>query len=144
MAGYQSRNSKVIAKAFSRLASNEERIIGEGLRRLALTGLAFLVEAHDLHPIAHHHPEENDTMAYAVARDGKVFEAGAFSGGESVPNSNAESKARGLVAGMPGWAAVILSDMGRDWYRVDWEMQFLQYSADQIRDNFHKIFIPAQ
>lgn len=134
----------MIAKAFSRLASSEERIIGDGLKRLALTGLAFLVEAHDNHPAAHNHPEENDTMAYAVAREGAVIEAGAFSGGNSVPNSNAESKARALVAGTHGWVAVILSDMGRDWYRVDWEMQFLQYSADQIRANFHKIFVPVR
>ena len=143
MAGYQSRNKGVIAKAFARLKKSEEETVFRGMIRLAQAGMSFLVEAHDNFRDGLHHPEEDDTMAYAVSHDGVIVESGSFRGGGDDMPGDAMNKARRLLAGTSGWRAVILSEM-EGWYRVDWEMDFLHVSADEVRSNFHRFFKPVR
>lgn len=139
MAGYRNSNSKVIQRAFTRFKESAEGIISKGIIALAQAGLAYLVEAHDNHRDGMSHTEEDNTIGYAVSYNGTVIESGSFKGGEADLPGDAEEEAKRLLAGSQGWVAIILSDM-EGWYRADWEMDFLQYSADQVRANFHKFF----
>lgn len=143
MARYQSRNESVIKRAFARLSASEQDVALRGMVSLAQAGMAFLVEAHDNRRAGLSHTEEEDTMAYAVARDGQIVESGFYKGGDGteIPG-DAMSTAERLVSGSTGWVAIILSDM-EGWYRVDWEMDFLHYSADHIKSNFNKFFKPV-
>ena len=139
MANYSAKNQKTIATAFARFQRTEEEIVRNGMIRLAQAGLAFLVEAHEQFQPGLYHPEEDDTLAYAVAEDGVIVESGSYNGeGGDIPG-DARNKAVKLLSGTRGWVAVILSEM-EGWYRVDWEMDFLQLSADEVRANFHKFF----
>lgn len=142
MAASPDRNKDVISKAFARLKRSEERTVHEGMVRLAQAGMAFLVEAHDYFRDGLHHPEEDDTMGYAVSHDGVIIESGSFHGGGDDLPGDAMNKARRILSGTNGWRAVILSEM-EGWYRVDWEMDFLHASADEVKSNFHKFFKPV-
>lgn len=143
MAGYQSKNEKVIRNAFTRFRANVDRIIENGMRNLAQAGMAFLVDAHDSHRDNMMHTEEVDTLGYAVAHNGTIIESGSYKGGGDDFPGDAMNKAKALLAGTSGWVAIILSEM-EGWYRVDWEQDFLHYSADQVRQNFRKFFKPVK
>ena len=143
MAGYQSKNAKVIDNAVMRFRANAEKAIEAGIKNLALAGMSFLVEAHDSHREGMLHTEEDNTLAYAVAHDGTIIESGSFKGnGDDMPG-DAMNKAKSLLSGTSGWVAIILSEM-EGWYRVDWEQDFLHYSAEQVRQNFRKFFKPVK
>ena len=144
MAGYQDRNKAVIAKAFARFRKEEEIILREGAIRLAKAGLDFLLEAHDDYPRPLLHPEETDTLGYAVAYNGVIVDSAAHIGGESedLPGS-AKEEAERLLSGTRGWRIIVLSDM-ENWYRWDLETGFLMYSADEIKANFHQFFKPIR
>lgn len=142
MATYQAQNKSTIARAFSRFRKEEEDIIREGMVTVAEFGMQYLIQAHKQFQEGLHHPEEDDTIAYAVGYNGTVIETGAHSGGGGDIPGDAMNKAAALLSGTQGWSAIILSDM-EGWYRVDWEMGFLHSSADEIRDNFTKYFKPV-
>ena len=144
MATYQAQNKSTIARAFSRFRKEEEKIISEGVVRLAKAGLDFLLEAHENYPKPLLHPGETDTLGYAVAHNGVIVNSAAHVGGDTgdMPGS-AKEEAERLLAGTVGWVIMVLSDM-ENWYRWDLEMDFLQYSADEIRSNFYNYFKPVR
>ena len=44
--------------------------------------------------------------------------------------------------GTKGWVGIVLSDMANNWYRVDWEYDYLAYSADMVKSHFNNFFKP--
>lgn len=139
---YLQRNKSVIDRAFKHLADSQEQSVREGMVKIAEAGMAFLVEAHENHADNMMHTEEEDTMAYAIAHDGMVIKSGYYRGGGDDFPGDAMNKAKALLSRTSGWVAIVLSEM-EGWYRVDWEMNFLHYSAEHIRSNFSKFFKPV-
>ena len=43
-----------------------------------------------------------------------------------------------------GWVGIVMSEMTFNWYRVDWEIGFLNYSVEEIKRNFKSIFKPIE
>ena len=138
MAGYLAKNRAVIRSAFSRLRSESDATILAGMTRMTEAGLEYLLEAHDS---GMHHPNENDTLAAILAHDGQVVAKFPHEGSDDFPGSASAEAAR-LLRGTSGWIVIILSDMVMQWYRVDYEIAFLTYSADEIKANFHSFFKP--
>jgi hypothetical protein len=138
----EASNRAVIDNAFDRFRKRKDTIVQAGIVKLAEAGLEYLLEAHDLEPQAHHHPEEENTMAYAVAHDGQIVASGCHHGGIS-PDfpGEAEQKARDLVSGKSGWTVLIISDM-LGWYVWDWEWMFLEVTMEDIKTHFHDFFKP--
>lgn len=138
---YQQRNNSVIRGAFSKLAKRENTIVLEGMMRLARAGLAYLVEAHNNLVPGLNHTQETDTLAYAISYNGEIKASGMWDNNESdqMPGE-AREEAKRLLSGTKGWVCIIISDMEYDWYRVDWEIDFLHYSAMTIKMNFNKFF----
>lgn len=136
-------NSAVIDKAFARLCKSEETVALNGMHGLLLAGLGYLEEAHGLIHGGERHTEENDTLGYALVHDGNILEVVSHSGKEWTPNGNAIQRLEQVASrSRKGWVGIILSDMTNDWYRVDYEMDYLAYSADNIREHFHDFFKP--
>lgn len=143
MAGYLQQNRSAIRRGFNRLRKDENTIIKKGMVEIAKAGLEYLVDAHNQHSANMLHPHEENTMAYAIAHDGTIVKAASYKGkGVDDLPGDAMNMATGLLSGTSGWVAVILSEM-EGWYRVDYENGFLQYSADQVRTNFHRFFKPV-
>lgn len=140
MAGYRAKNKSVIRTAFSRLRAESDATVLEGMKRLTEAGLEYLLDAHDG---GLHHPNENDTLAAVLAHDGQVVATIPHGGDDDLPGSASTEAAR-LLRGTSGWIAIILSDMTNQWYRVDWEIDFLTYSADEIKANFQSFFKPIK
>lgn len=138
MAGYKAKNKGVIRSAFSRLLSESDATILAGMTRIAEAGLEYLLDAHDS---GMHHPNENDTLAAVLAHDGQVVAKIPHEGSDDLPESASTEAAR-LLRGTSGWIAIILSEMTLQWYRVDYEIDFLTYSADEIKANFQSFFKP--
>ena len=142
MASLKRSNDKVIDRAFTRLVKSEDSIVRDGMYALLCAGLEYLHEAHD--PDLHHE-NESDTLGWALIHDGAVLEAVSQSMGPWTPHGDALGKLMSIVSEMPstGWSGVVLSDMANDWYRVDWEMDFLTSSAEQVKANFRNFFKPV-
>lgn len=139
-------NDQVIKDALARFTAQKDAYIGEKLCELMQLGLEAVLEAHDA-PIVggnifHHNLSEKDTLGWAVYHDGSKIGSGTQDRG-SVKGSVQEMM-DGLFGGTKGWIGVIMSEMTFDWYRVDYEVAFLNYSADQIKQNFHNIFKPIR
>lgn len=138
---YQSQNRATITKAFARFQKDVNDVIKAGMVNIAQAGLLFLVDAHEMFHIGdeHHHLNEDNTLAWAVAHDGMIVESGDLHGGGSDMPGNASVEAANLLHGTSGWVAVIYSDM-KGWYRADWEEEYLNYSRDMVAADFDSIF----
>jgi len=132
-------NKKVIAAAFARLRKVEQEVMLDGMQRLAEAGIEYLISAHNDHAALMHHTQEDDTLAWALARDGKILRSEAHHGGGDDIPGDATDKARAIAESTKGWAVIILSDM-EGWYREDLEMDFLVSAANGIKNNFHSFF----
>lgn len=139
---YQAKNENVIRNAFDRFSKNAENVIREGMRAMARAGLDYLIEAHILHDSIMLHTSETDTLGYAFGHDGLLIESGSHKGGDYDLPGSAQEEAEAILSGTKGWVIIILSDM-EGWYRVDYEMDFLGYSAETIRRNFKDFFKPV-
>ena len=139
MSRYEQQNRQVIQKSLARmLASEQERALA-AMCKVAEAGLQYLLDAHDAHEMFMSHTQETDTIGYAVAHNGSIVATRAHDGGgDDLPGSAVDEATR-VLAGTSGWVAVILSDM-QGWYRVDYETQFLFYSADMVKENFRRFF----
>ena len=135
----EARNAAVIRSAFARLQSNKERIIEDGMKRLAQAGLEFLIRAHDEHDLFMNHPNEDNTMAWAVGHNGSVVASGSHNGGEDDLPGSALQAAESIISNTSGWVAIILSDM-EGWYSVGLEEDFLFTASFDIADTFHTYF----
>lgn len=132
-------NDEVITRAFARFRGNVSKICQEGMIRLAKAGLDYLVSAHNEHAMFMAHTTEDNTMGWAVSFNGKVVASGAYEGnGDTMPGS-AEQTAASILASTTGWVAVILSEM-EGYYRVDYEMDFLNNAKITTRAEFQTYF----
>lgn len=141
-------NNNVIRNAFAKFTARKDQAITVGFSRMMEAGLEYLLEAHDIPiiPISggkeiHHHNEgEKETLGWMIFHDGVEVASGTQNRG---PLSGAilfEMESMG--AGTTGWVGFVVSEMSFNWYRVDFEMDFLQYSADKIKENFNIYFRP--
>ncbi len=134
-----SANDVVIKNAFARLSQAKDVHIEHVMHEVLAVALEALLTAHDNHPIAHRHPEEDDTLAWALIHNGKVVEAVAHSGGRMTAASALRTLRR-VMAENPskGWYGVVCSDVTNNWYRIDWEMSFLNASMNAVKANIQQ------
>ena len=144
MGRYASQNKAVIDRAFNKLRKSEDEAITNGMYGLLNAGLEYLHEAHDMHRPGMYHEMEDNTLGWALIHNGKVLEVVSQSKGEWTPHGDAIGRLQALAAETPkdAWVGIILSDMANNWYRVDYEMGFLAYSADEVMEHFHEFFKP--
>lgn len=141
------RNNTVISNAFASLTARKDQIIQEGFIRMMEAGLEYLLEAHDA-PIAgknifHHNEMEKETLGWMIFRDGVEVASGTQDRGPL------EGSVRDILLNLEGrpdtgWVGYLMSEMDFNWYRVDYEISFLQYSADNIKGNFSTFFRPIR
>lgn len=138
----ETRNRSVIEKAFARLRKSEEEIIRNGMYGLLNAGLDYLHEAHgQIHP-GERHEHENDTLGWALVHDGNIIEVVSQAKGEFTPYGDALGRLEEIARETKGWVGIVLSDMANNWYRVDWEYDYLSYSADMVKSRFNNFFKP--
>ena len=144
MSRYEHQNRLVIQRSLARLRKSEEETILAGMCKVVEAGLEYLLEAHDMHSPLMRHQTETDTLGYALAHNGVIVKSGMHNGGDNLDlPGQAMADAQEILSTTNGWAAVILSDM-RGWYNVNLEIDFLGYSADKVKENFHRYFKPVK
>lgn len=139
MGRYEKKNIRVIEKAFDRLDRHKEKAIEEGMVRMLHAGLTKLLDSHK--PWMHH-KNENDTAGWALVHDGTIIRMTTQSEGNYTPKGYAYQRLMEVAGGLPkeGWCGIVMSDMANDWYRLDWEMNYLASSAEHVKNNFHSYF----
>ena len=140
---YKAANERAIDYAAKSFKIDAEVALLDGMERLANAALDYLVEAHNAHAMFMSHVTETDTMAWALARDGRIRRSGFHNGGEQDLPGSAMEKAMAIASQTHGWAVVILSDM-EGWYREDYEMDFMVDAQFGIAENFHTFFKKAK
>lgn len=144
MGTLRQKNRSVISKAFSEFEKFEEKYIREGMVRLAKAGLDYLVEVHKAHAMFMYHPDEDNTMAYAVAHNGSIIASDAHNGGDSddMPGT-AQATAERLLSDTSGWVVLILSEM-EGYYRFDLEEDFFFDVSFNAQSEFYSYFKPVR
>lgn len=147
--GHFENNKKAIERGFSSFLKRTQDRIRIGMRNIAQAGLLFLVDAHELFNIqdGHNHLNEDDTLAWAVAYNGSIVDAGDLEGMTDLPADDDErygvisatEEAKKALRGSSGWVGIIYSSM-MGWYRWDWETDYLNYSAQMLASDFERIF----
>ena len=139
----ETRNRSVIDKAFARLQRSEEDVIRNGMYGLLNAGLHYLNEAHGLIHSGMYHVGEKDTLGWALVHDGQILEVVAHDGRKWTPYGDALHRLEDIARQFnKGWVGIVLSDMANNWYRVDYEYDYLAYSVDRIEEHFHDFFKP--
>ena len=96
-----------------------------------------------MNPAVHHHNiDERDTLGWAIFHDGTLVKSEAQDKGPIT--GNVLSKLEAIGSGTSGWVGIVMSEMTFNWYRVDWEIGFLNYSVEEIKRNFKSIFKPIE
>lgn len=134
--GRSAGNERKLERGFSRLNRGKDAEI----ERIMLDVLdAALQDLIDAHWGKLQHPAETDTLGWALVHDGKVVKAVSQVGGQ-VTDASALRTLSSLVSSgsSSGWYGIVCSDMTNDWYRVDWEIIFLNRSARELKKNMYK------
>lgn len=140
---YEQNNITKINRGFTVLADAMSRIISEGMERVGERSLDFLLRGHEVKHdgVAWRHPSESDTLGYAVIHDGEIVRAVSHEGGDIQPWGDIMQVLHQVASEYPkGWVTIVASDMANDWYRVDWEIDFLNYAADGVILNADEFF----
>lgn len=146
---YKKTNTQTINNAFKTFGIRVDGYMKRGMMAAAKAGLDYLVEAHEMmeysqgidgHPEFHIH--EQNTMAYAVAYDGKVVTAVSYQGNGDSKAGAAMEEASKIAAATSGWVAIIYSEMD-GWYKMEKEQDYQRYSRMQIIQHFHDYFKPV-
>ena len=134
-------NKRAIYRGFLRLHTTMEKTASEGMRRVGKASFELLIQKHaERDPDMNHLLEEN-TMAYAVARDGVVFDSDKHSGrGDYDPGMALEMATSMAETASKGFVSVLTSDMINDWYDGDLEMGFLHEIRNEIRESINNYF----
>lgn len=134
--GRSADNERKLEGGFFRLVRGKDAEIERIMLDVLDVALEDLIEAH-WGKLAH--PEETDTLGWALVHDGKVVKAVSQDGGQ-VTDASALRTLSSLVSSGPtsGWYGIVCSDMTNDWYRVDWEIIFLHRSARELKKNMYK------
>jgi hypothetical protein len=133
-------NKRAIYRGFLRLHTTMEKTASEGMRRVGKAALDLVVQAHREHDPGLMHLHEDNTLGYAVARDGVVYDSGKYSVNSEYDPGFASETASDIASTTKGFVAVMLSDMGSSWYRDHMEIGFLFEARDEIRDKINDFF----
>lgn len=142
MSQYQS-NIRAIDGGIAKFVAAKNESIERGMYLLLDSALDYL---HDAHEDWMAHENESNTLGWALMHDGRIIEAVSQAKGPYTPRGDALTKLRGIMAKAPktAWIGVVLSDMENNWYRIDWETNFLHFSANEVRSNFQNFFTPIK
>lgn len=137
--GLKEDNARRLRQGFARLQMRKDETIERAMYQILDKALDALHEAHDPDM---KHEQENDTLGWCLVHNGRIIEAVSQAKGQWTPNGRALNRLQEVVAEGPrlGWYGIVLSDMANDWYRVDYEIQFLHESASSVIENFHHYF----
>ena len=156
---YRTTNKQTIERAFKTFSLQADSYIERGMRDIAVAGLEYLVEAHEMYEYGsgavdengntdrgfEFHIHEENTMAYAVAHNGKVISAGKYNGrgNDGDITGIAMEQASAIASASIGWVAIIYSEMD-GWYKMEKEQDYQRYSRQQIIAHFHDYFKPVK
>lgn len=134
----RTNNDKVAERAFKALQKRKDEYIRDKFVVLMRTALEDLLEAHDQFGPLSHSTMEKHTLGFAIYHNG--VEVALETQNRGAIEGAIEFRLEHLGAASKGWVGIVMSDMSFDWYNVDLEIGFLNYSANEVRKNFHKIF----
>lgn len=139
----ESQNKRIIESAFKRFNARRESYLAEKFETIMRLGLDAVLEAHEMNPAVHHHNiDERDTLGWAIFHDGTLVKSEAQDKGPIT--GNVLNKLEAIGSETKGWVGIVMSEMTFNWYRVDWEIGFLNYSVEEIKRNFKSIFKPIE
>lgn len=137
--GLKENNARRLRQGFALLQMKKDGTIERAMYHILDKALDALHEAHapDMR-----HEQENDTLGWCLVHNGRIIEAVSQAKGQWTPKGRALTRLQEVVAEGPrlGWYGIVLSDMANDWYRVDYEIQFLHKSVSSVIENFHQYF----
>lgn len=129
-------NDKLIQKGFTSLLATKDAHIERVMIEVLDEALDELKACHYDKLLDPRHTSETDTLGWALVHNGKVVKAVAHDGG-SVTSASAIKTLHKVVSegSHIGWYGVVCSDVTNNWYRIDWEMDWMNYTASYTEHN---------
>lgn len=149
MGRYDKKNEEAVDRGLKWLTARRDVILEEGMRRLLITASAYAIAQHD-HTHFGHRITEN-SHGWALVKDGKILGIGVNEGhhGEGDAERQLQTVAGGISKN--GYVGIILASMtatrdnGRPiMFEIEFEMDIMKITADEIRDNFSTYFKPIK
>lgn len=139
MRNYESENIKVIENTFARFEDDTEERIEEAMRAVLDAGVEYALSAHDT--LHQKHIKMGDSYGWCLYHDSFPIDVKIFGkGAETIANVEAELTTFNAPSSH-GWCGVIMAGMNPVfWFNYDYEIDILNLTIDDIKDNFHKYF----
>lgn len=135
-------NESVIERAFARLASSEEKIVRDGLRRTLDEAVRYALAIHD----GRHrrHIESGDTYGWVIIHDGVSVQLAVNARGEAIGDVTARLlRMEGRVR-RTGWVGVVMAGMNPpSFFALDYEMDVMHDTVSMTERTFAEKFKPV-
>ena len=132
-------NDKLIQKGFTSLLVTKDAHIERVMLEVLDEALDELKACHYDMPFDLHHTSETDTLGWALIHNGKVIKAVAHDGGIVTAASAIRTLHKIVSEGSHiGWYGILCSDVTNNWYRIDWEMDWMNYTASYTAHNIQQ------
>lgn len=141
------QNEKAIERGLKWLSSAKDKIIERGMLELLPKATEYAISLHDHSHYGHRVTE--DSHGWALVKDGRIVKMGVNDGrhGEGYAHKQLRDVAQSIAT--PGYVGIVLASMtakrddGRPIiFEIEYEMDILSMTADEIIDNFQTYFKP--
>jgi hypothetical protein len=136
---HESKNEKVIAKAFERLAASEESSLRKGMYQLLDDAMNTALELHD--ETHQSHIELGDTYGWMLVINGTIDKIKVKSEGDKV--GQASAMLRTYVSKVPqrGVAGIVMAGMQpANFFTINYEKAILESTIQITKQNFFQYF----
>jgi hypothetical protein len=136
---HESKNEKVIAKAFERLAASKESSLRKGMYQLLDDAMNTALELHD--ETHQSHIELGDTYGWMLVINGTIDKIKVKSEGDKV--GQASAMLRTYVSKVPqrGVAGIVMAGMQpANFFTINYEKAILESTIQITKQNFFQYF----
>lgn len=140
-------NNRTIDKAFKRLVLNKDKIVEAGMKRLMAYAMDYALSSHD--HVHWGHRTTGDSYGWALVHNGSIVALNINAGHHG--EGEAERQLRQAVGSVSssGWVGILLASLRVEndrnssiLFNIDYELDLLNATQDEIRDYFTQYFKP--
>lgn len=135
-------NEKVIANAFLRFRATREFVMSNGMRSLLREAVRYAIEVHDEEH--QRHPSSGDDYGWVLFYKGKYVDSEIYTPqGGGAEMLGIHKVIRKVDVPTKGWVGVVMAHMKpMGYFSIDYELEVLARTADEVRANFDRHFKP--
>lgn len=145
MSKYERQNERAIDRGLKWLKTSGDAIIQNGMITLLKEASEFAISLHDHQHFGHR--VAADSHGWALVKDGRVLQMEVNEGRHGQGKAHKQLRDVAQSIATPGYVGILLASMSANredgrpiMFEIEFEIDVLSMSADEIRSNFDKYF----